>query len=48
VQFIFGVDNTPARHVLADDLPADAWQALARPARYEVPEDITLLAFSPS
>ncbi len=36
VQFIFGVDNIPARHVLADDLPAAAWQVLKRPARYEV------------
>jgi Transposase DDE domain group 1 len=36
VQFIFGVDNIPARHVLADDLPANAWQELKRPARYEV------------
>jgi hypothetical protein len=36
VQFIFGLDNIPARHVLADDLPANAWQALQRPARYEV------------
>jgi hypothetical protein len=36
VQFIFGLDNIPARHVLADDLPANAWQPLQRPARYEV------------
>jgi hypothetical protein len=36
VQFIFGMDVTPARHVLADDLPASAWQALQRPARYPV------------
>lgn len=36
VQFIFGVDNIPARHVLADDLPAAAWQELKRPARYDV------------
>jgi Transposase DDE domain group 1 len=36
VQFIFGLDNIPARHVLADDLPAAAWQELKRPARYEV------------
>src|SRR5437879_2163835 len=36
VQFIFGLDNIPARHVLADDLPANAWQTLKRPARYEV------------
>ena len=36
VQFIFGLDVTPARHVLADDLAASAWQPLERPARYEV------------
>ena len=36
VQFIFGLDQTAARHVLADDLPAAAWQELERPPRYEV------------
>jgi hypothetical protein len=36
VQFIFGLDTTAARHVLADDLAAGAWQPLERPARYEV------------
>jgi DDE family transposase len=36
VQFIFGLDATPARHVLADDLPANTWQPLERPARYQV------------
>jgi hypothetical protein len=36
VKFIFGLDQTPGKHVLADDLPADAWQPLHRPARYEV------------
>jgi hypothetical protein len=36
VQFIFGLDVTAPRHILADDLPADAWQPLERPARYEV------------
>jgi len=36
VQFIFGLDQTAARHVLADDLQAAAWQALHRPPRYEV------------
>jgi hypothetical protein len=36
VQFIFGLDATPARHVLADDLPGAAWQPLQRPARYQV------------
>src|SRR5688572_5725022 len=32
VQFIFGLDQTAGKHVLADDLPATAWQALERPA----------------
>jgi hypothetical protein len=36
VQFIFGLDCTAARHVLADDLPASAWRRLERPARYQV------------
>jgi hypothetical protein len=36
LQFIFGLDATPARHVLADDLATSAWQPLQRPARYEV------------
>jgi hypothetical protein len=36
VQFIFGLDNMAPRHILADDLPADAWQPLERPAPYEV------------
>jgi Transposase DDE domain group 1 len=36
VQFIFGMDATSARHVLADDLPAEAWQPLKRRARYQV------------
>ena len=36
VQFIFGLDQTASKHVLADDLPAAAWQPLHRPARYEV------------
>jgi hypothetical protein len=36
VKFIFGLDQTAAKHVLADDLPASAWQPLHRPARYEV------------
>lgn len=36
VQFIFGVDATARRHILADDLPADVWQVLERPPRYEV------------
>jgi DDE family transposase len=36
VKFIFGLDQTPGKHVLADDLPETAWQPLHRPARYEV------------
>jgi hypothetical protein len=36
VQFLFGLDKTPARHVLADALAAAAWQRLQRPARYQV------------
>jgi hypothetical protein len=36
VQFIFGLDVTPARHLLADDLPTAAWQALVRRERYQV------------
>ncbi len=36
VQFIFVLDQRAARHVLADDLQAAAWQALHRPPRYEV------------
>lgn len=36
VQFIFGVNVTANLHIVADDLPADAWQPLTRPARYAV------------
>jgi hypothetical protein len=36
VQFIFGLDVTAARHVLADDLQGSAWQELERPPRYDV------------
>ena len=36
VRFIFGLDQTAARHVLADDLQDAAWQELERPPRYEV------------
>ena len=36
VRFIFGLDQTAARHVLADDLQAAAWQELKRPPRYVV------------
>ena len=36
VRFIFGLDATAAKHVLADDLPVRAWRPLERPPRYEV------------
>jgi len=36
VQFIFGADATANLHVLADDLPDEAWQTLERPLRYQV------------
>jgi hypothetical protein len=36
VRFIFGMDCTAAKHYLADDLPASAWQPLQRPPRYLV------------
>jgi hypothetical protein len=36
VQFLFGADVTPKLHMLADDLPAGAWQTLTRPPRYQV------------
>jgi hypothetical protein len=36
VQFIFGLDQTAAKHVLADDLQGAVWQKLERPARYQV------------
>jgi hypothetical protein len=36
VQFIFGLDKTAARHVLADALEAAAWQQLERSPRYRV------------
>ena len=34
VRFIFGADCTPALHIVADDLPKNAWKTLRRPARY--------------
>jgi hypothetical protein len=36
VRFIFGADCTPALHIVADDLPQNAWKTLHRPARHEV------------
>jgi hypothetical protein len=36
VRFIFGMDCTSNLHVLADDLPPDAWKKLTRPPRYAV------------
>ena len=35
VRFLFGLDTTAPRHVLADDLPPTAWQVLRRPPRYQ-------------
>ena len=36
VRFVFGIDAMPNLVVRARALPADAWQALTRPAAYEV------------
>lgn len=36
IQFIFGYDAMPNVKAIAEQLPADAWQQLERPARYEV------------
>ena len=36
VTFIFGMDCTPALHVLADDLPRSTWKLLERPPKYAV------------
>jgi hypothetical protein len=36
VRFIFGTDCTANLHVLADDLPKNAWKKLDRPPRYQV------------
>jgi Transposase DDE domain group 1 len=36
VRFIFGLDATSAKHILADDLPPQAWRPLERPPRYQV------------
>jgi hypothetical protein len=36
VRFIFGMNVMPAQQVMADELPAKAWQPLVRPARYQV------------
>lgn len=36
VNFIFGLDCTCPRHILADDLPKTAWKTLFRPPRYQV------------
>src|SRR5260370_25664492 len=36
VRFIFGLDKSWTKHVLADDLQAAAWHKLDRPPRYEV------------
>jgi len=36
VKFIFGLDSTKKRIILAENLAEDAWEPLNRPARYEV------------
>lgn len=36
VKFCFGLDVTPQRFILADDLPDSAYKPLNRPAKYEV------------
>ena len=36
VEFCFGLDATPERQILADDLPDSAYKPLKRPAKYEV------------
>jgi hypothetical protein len=36
VHFVFGYEAHPNLKALAEDLPADAWKALRRPARYAV------------
>jgi hypothetical protein len=36
VSFVFGIDATPARWLLAENLPGTAWKPLVRPPRYEV------------
>ena len=36
VTFLFGFDCTATLHILADDLPSDAWTKLNRPAKYAV------------
>jgi hypothetical protein len=36
VRFVFGIDAMANLYELAENLPADAWKRLRRPARYEV------------
>lgn len=36
VQFVFGLDVTPRRHITVDDLPISAWKRLKRPPRYTI------------
>jgi len=36
VTFCFGLDVTPRRHMLADDLADSAWKPLKRPPKYQV------------
>ena len=36
IGFVFGLDCTNHRHLLADDLPENTWKMLKRPSKYEV------------
>jgi Transposase DDE domain group 1 len=36
VQFVFGLDVTPRRHIAVDDLPNSAWKPLKRPPKYRI------------
>lgn len=36
VEFVFGYDATAHLHILADDLPAEAWKRLKRPPKYPI------------
>ena len=36
VQFVFGLDVTPLRHIAVDDLPNSAWKPLKRPPKYRI------------
>jgi hypothetical protein len=36
VEFVFGYDATAQLHILADDLPVEAWKPLQRPPKYPI------------